>query len=173
MGILIDLAERLRNRNDIGFLFVGCGSDAKVLRDEAVRRELGNVVFYDEIEPEELPGLYAQCHVGIVALDPRHKTHNVPGKFLTYMQAGLPVLASINPGNDLIHLIEHERIGQVCTDQSVDSLQRHVGLLLDQIKVDIDMARRCKALSVELFSPEAVVKKITFALMVKAACVRF
>jgi glycosyltransferase involved in cell wall biosynthesis len=116
MGILIDLAKRLRSRDDIGFLFVGRGSDAQFLSDEAIRRELGNVVFYDEIEPEEIPGLYAQCHAGIVALDPRHKTHNIPGKFLTYMQAGLPVLASINPGNDLIQIIEGERVGRACTD---------------------------------------------------------
>jgi hypothetical protein len=54
------------------------------------------VVFHDEIHPDEIPGLYAQCHVGMVALDPRHKTHNIPGKFLTYMQSGLPVLANIN-----------------------------------------------------------------------------
>jgi len=64
------------------------------------------VLFYDEIDPDEIPGLYAQCHVGIVALDPRHKTHNIPGKFLSYMQSGLPVLASINPGNDLVELIQ-------------------------------------------------------------------
>jgi len=44
------------------------------------------VVFHDEIEPSEIPGLYSQCHAGIVALDPRHKTHNLPGKFLSYMQ---------------------------------------------------------------------------------------
>lgn len=164
MSILIDLAERLRSRDDIGFLFVGRGSDAQLLRDEAIRRELGNVVFFDEIEPEEIPGLYAQCHAGIVALDPRHKTHNVPGKFLTYMQAGLPVLASINPGNDLIQMIEQERVGRVCTDQSVESLERLVGRLVDEIRVDTEMPARCKALSARLFAPEAVVKQITAAL---------
>jgi glycosyltransferase involved in cell wall biosynthesis len=164
MGILIDLAERLRGRNDIGFLFVGRGSDAQFLRDEAIRRELGNVVFYDEIEPEEIPGLYAQCHAGIVALDPRHKTHNIPGKFLTYMQAGLPVLASINPGNDLIQIIEGERVGRACTDQSVQSLERFVGGLVDDIKADTEMSARCKALSARLFAPEAVVRQITAAL---------
>ena len=135
-----------------------------MLRDDAIRRGLGNVVFYDEIEPEEIPGLYAQCHAGIVALDPRHKTHNIPGKFLTYMQAGLPVLASINPGNDLIHIIEGEQVGRVSTDQSVESLERLVGRLVDDIKADADMPVRCKALSARLFSPEAVVKQITAAL---------
>ena len=164
MGILIDLAERLHSRSDIGFLFVGRGSDAKLLREEARRRKLGNVVFYDEIEPEEIPGLYAQCHAGIVALDPRHKTHNIPGKFLTYMQAGLPVLASINPGNDLIQLIKQERVGQACTDQSVESLERLVSVLVDEIKADGDMPARCKALSAKLFAPETVVRQITSAL---------
>ena len=164
MGILIDLAERLLDRHDIGFLFVGRGSDVKLLREEASRRKLGNVAFYDEIAPEEIPGLYAQCHAGIVALDPRHKTHNVPGKFLTYMQAGLPVLASINPGNDLIQLIEGERVGQVCTDQSLANLEQLVGILVNEIKADTEMPARCKALSDRLFAPEAVVKQITAAL---------
>ena len=164
MGILIDLAERLRSRDDIGFLFVGRGSDAQLLRDDAIRRKLGNLVFYDEITPEEIPGLFAQCHAGILALDTRHTTHNIPGKFLTYMQAGLPVLASINPGNDLIQIIECDRVGFVCTNQSLESLERLVSCLVDEIKRDSEMPVRCKALSARLFAPDAVVRQITAAL---------
>ena len=85
-------------------------------------------------------------------------------KFLTYMHAGLPVLASINPGNDLIRLIGQERVGQVCTDQSVDSLERLVGQLVDDIKLDANLPPRCQALSARLFAPKAVVKQITAAL---------
>ena len=107
-----------------GFLFVGRVSDARHLCNDAKARGLNNVVFHDEIDPAEIPGLYNQCHVGIVALDPRHKTRNIPGKFFSYMQAGLPVLASINPGIDLAELIQREGVGRVCTDYSVDTLQR-------------------------------------------------
>ena len=164
MDILLNLAERLCDRSDVGFLFVGRGSDAQRLRGEAKARGLGNVMFHDEIDPSEIPGLYAQCHVGIVALDPRHKTHNIPGKFLTYMQAGLPVLASINPGNDLTGLIQSEGVGQVCTDQSVDTLQRFAVKLLDEVATDAGMSTRCRALSAKLFSPEAAVKQIVAAL---------
>ena len=59
-----------------------------------------------------MPGLYAQRRVGVVALDPRHKTHNIPGKFLSCMQSGLPVLATINADNDLAELIQAERVGE-------------------------------------------------------------
>jgi hypothetical protein len=110
--------------------------------------------------PDEIAGLYAQCHVGIVALDPRHKTHNIPGKFLSYMQSGLPVLASINPGNDLVGLIDGERVGRVCTDHSVETLEVLAKELLQDLATDPGMAARCKALSARLFSPEAVVKQM-------------
>ena len=70
--------------------FWGRGSEGSVLL-KSKRRKLSNVMFLDEIDPDEIPDLYAQCHVGMVALDPRHQTHNIPGKFITYMQSGLPV----------------------------------------------------------------------------------
>ena len=165
MNILIDLAERLRNRQDIGFLFVGRGSDAQRLRADAKARGLDNVVFRDEIDPSEIPGLYSQCHVGIVALDPRHKTHNIPGKFLSYMQSGLPVLASINPGNDLAELIQRAGVGRVCTDHSSETLQRLAVKLADEITSDKNVSARCRALSAKLFSPEAAVQQIAAALL--------
>jgi hypothetical protein len=44
-----------------------------------------------------------------------HTTY--PGKFLTYMQSGLPVLANVNAGNDLAQMIRDEQVGQVCEKQ--------------------------------------------------------
>jgi hypothetical protein len=105
VDVFLDLAERLRHRRDIGFLFVGRGTDLPRLRATTVARQLDNILFHDEVDPSEIPGLMAQCHIGLLALDPRHKTHNIPGKFLAYMQAGLPVLAQINQNNDLVGLI--------------------------------------------------------------------
>lgn len=164
MGILLDLAEQLKHRKDIGFLFVGRGSDAQRLRNDASSRGLNNVVFFDEVDPNEIPGLYAQCHIGLVALDHRHKTHNIPGKFLSYMQAGLPVLACVNPNNDLVNLIEAEKVGRVCTDASAQTLKALAESLADSLSHDTSYSLRCKALSARLFSPETAVKQIVEAL---------
>lgn len=164
MDILLDLAKRLSHRRDVGFLFVGRGSDARRLRDEAEKLALDNVLFFDEIDPDEIPGLYSQCHVGLVALDPRHKTHNIPGKFLSYMQSSLPVLASINAGNDLVELIQQAGVGRVCTDNSAVTLTAMAEELLAVLNRDGQMGMRCKALAEQMFSPEAAVRKITSAL---------
>lgn len=164
MDILLDLAEKLCSRQDVGFLFVGRGSDSARLKAVAQSRQLDNAVFFDEIDPGEIPGLYAQCHVGIVALDPRHKSHNIPGKFLTYMQSGLPVLANINAGNDLGQLIRNERVGHVCETNQVDELLLLTEKLLDQIQTDSDLSTRCAALFEREFAVENTVKQIVAAL---------
>ena len=164
MGILLELAAHLKHRTDIGFIFVGRGSDAPRLRDDAETRKLDNVIFYDEIDPDEIAGLYCQCHIGLVALDPRHKTHNIPGKFLSYMQSSLPVLACVNEGNDLVELIENRSVGKACTDSSALTLSRLAVELLAQIDSDKQIQTRCKSLANSMFSTTVAVKKITSAI---------
>lgn len=160
MDTLIDFVDRMKPRSDVGFLFVGRGSEMTRLSDEAKKRKLDNILFYNEIDPSEISGLYSQCHVGIIALDPRHNTQNIPGKFLTYMQAGLPVLASINPGNDLVDLINIEKIGRVCTDCSVDTLEKLAIELLTEISTTSYFKYRCQNLSNRLYEPSIAVEKI-------------
>lgn len=164
MDILLDLAEQLKARSDIGFLFVGRGSDAQKLAADAKARELDNVLFHDEIDPDEIPGLYAQCDVGLVALHPKHKTHNIPGKFLTYMQSGLPVLAKINEGNDLVDLIREEQVGAVATEDSAEALARVAQALIAECSCEEALPGRCRGLYQKLFSPEQAVGKIVAAL---------
>lgn len=164
VGILLDLAERFSGRADVGFLFVGRGSDAQRLRLDAQTRGLTNVLFFDEIHPDEIPDLYSQCTIGIVALDPRHKSHNIPGKFLTYMQSGLPVLANVNAGNDLATMIREERVGQVCESNQVDELLGLANRLLREIDDDPSLPQRCRNLFEREFSSEHAVRQIVTAL---------
>jgi glycosyltransferase involved in cell wall biosynthesis len=164
MDILLDLAEELRQRTDVGFLFVGRGSDAARLKGSAKDRKLDNVLFYDEIHPDEISALYAQCSAGIVALDPRHKSHNIPGKFLTYMQSGLPVLANINAGNDLAQMIRDEQVGQVCESNRIYDLVQCANQLLAQIESDAQMPPRCRNLFQREFAVDKTVRQIVAAL---------
>jgi glycosyltransferase involved in cell wall biosynthesis len=164
MDILLDLAESLRHRADIGFLFVGRGTEVPRLRAIATERDLSNVIFHDEIDPHEIFGFLAQCHVGLVALDTRHKTHNIPGKFLTYMQAGLPVLARINSGSDLGAIIESEGVGRVFSGESLAEFNRIAVQLIDDREGRQSMSPRARSLSARMFAPESAVRKILAAL---------
>ncbi len=162
---LLLLAQALLPREDVGFLFIGRGADMTVLKQEAKNRRLDNTVFLDEIDTAQIPGLYAQCHVGLIALDARHKTHNVPGKFLSYLQSGLPVMAIINEGNDLVAMIQDHRVGRVTIDRNPENLKALAISLLDDISIEQSaLSIRCKTLAAKLFSSKAAVDQIAHSL---------
>jgi glycosyltransferase involved in cell wall biosynthesis len=160
VDIFIELVQSLRHRNDIGFLFVGRGSDFAKLEAEKTARDLSNVLFFDEIDPSEIPGLLAQCDVGLVALHPDHRTHNIPGKFVSYVQYGLPVLARVNAGTDLKRLIEDEGVGRAYVGHSVDELKRLAEELAGDDMMRNSMSGRGRQLGLRMFSPEAAAGQI-------------
>lgn len=164
MDIFIDLAHRLLARRDIGFLFVGRGTDVPRLKQIAQNKELENTIFFDEIDPDEIQDLYSQCHIGLVALDQRHKSHNIPGKFLSYMQNGLPVLANVNRNNDLVGVIREWDVGRVSVSNEINDL---LGLALELLTIvgeDVNVSKRCNLLFRETYNVEQAVKKIVAAL---------
>lgn len=164
LDIILDLAERLATRRDVGFLLIGRGSDAERLKSAAAARQLDNVLFRDEIHPDEIPALYAQCSAGIVALDHRHRSHNIPGKFLTYMQSGLPVVANVNAGNDLAEIIRTEEVGVVCESNQIDELEALTLDLLKRLDQDQGLPDRCRALFAREFHVTQAVRQIVAAL---------
>ncbi|PJJ96601.1 glycosyltransferase WbuB [Lysobacteraceae bacterium NML91-0213] len=160
MDCLVDLALRLRDREDVGFLFVGRGSEVPRLRRIVTEQGLENVMFVDEVDAHEIPGLLAQCHVGLIALDPRHTTHNIPGKLLTYLHAGLPVLARINAGNDLEDLIHSEGVGLAVSGDDQDRLLAHACTMVDDAVARERMACKGRELGQRMFSPAQAVRQV-------------
>ena len=160
MDIFIELIQSLRHRDDIGFLFVGRGSEFARLQAEKASRKLNNVLFFGEIDPSEIPGLLAQCDVGLVALHPDHKTHNIPGKFVSYVQYGLPVLARVNGGTDLERLIEDEGVGRVYVGNSVAALKRLAEELADNDALRVSMSGRGRQLGRAMFSSVTAARQI-------------
>jgi glycosyltransferase involved in cell wall biosynthesis len=165
LNIFLELAVRLHYRTDVGFLFVGRGSEAQRLQINAKALRLSNILFLDEIDPDEISDLYAQCHIGIVSLDYRHKSHNIPGKFLAYMQGGLPVLANLNAGNDLAALIRKEQVGVVCESNQLDELVVLAQEILLLIEKKSDLSSRCRQLFKREYSVESAVRQISLALL--------
>lgn len=165
LGAFLDLATDMADRPDVGFLFVGRGSEADSLRAMARQRSLSNVEFMQEIDPVLIPALLECCHVGIVALDPRHTTHNIPGKFIAYVRNGLPVLARVNQGNDLADVIRESGVGYVVEGDSLSELRQAALRLADDAATRAGMALAGRLLSQQCFTPAAAVDQVTSALL--------
>lgn len=165
MDAFVDLASRLRNRSDVAFLLIGRGSEQARLRNEALRLGLENLLVEGQVSQAELSVLLAHCFAGIIALHPAHGTHNIPGKLLTYLHAGLPVLARVNPGNDLHQLVLDEEIGASVAGGSLEGLVEATLSLADHPESCVAMGCRGKELAVRLFSPSAAADQVIRGLL--------
>ena len=164
LDVFIELAADLKSRKDLGFLFVGRGSEVNKLKKLSALKKLDNILFFDEINPDEVPSLLKMCHVGLISLDLRHKSHNIPGKFLTYLQAGLPVLAKINPGTDLQNIIEKENVGIVYTYDTVNNFRILAQKIIDDEKNYKIMSDLGRSLYYKMFSTSKITNKIISSL---------
>lgn len=163
-GIMNIVKELDKIRPDIGFLFIGRGSESKKYREEVIKFNLKNILVKDEIESSEIPGLYAQCSYGLVFLDPRHETHNIPGKFISYMRNGLPVIACINKGNDLFDIIQENKVGKAFEGIPHNKVKNEIMNMVDNISARSYQINRCNDLASSLFSPKVAVSQIIKAI---------
>ena len=113
MDNLLRLAGSLKCEPRAHFLFVGSGSEVHRIKEEIISKNLTNVIFQEAVGQEEYLSMLSEFDVGLISLDRKIKTPNFPGKMLGYMYFSMPILASINPGNDLKLILEDSKAGLV------------------------------------------------------------
>ncbi len=100
LDLVIEAARQIRDNPEIVFLLVGDGTEKQRLVDLASRYALKNVVFHPFISKDDYESLLKEIDVGLVCLSSKNKTPVVPGKILSYMASGVPVLAFLNRESD-------------------------------------------------------------------------
>lgn len=169
MDNLMRLADRLRGADDIRLLLVGAGTEVDRLRRSIAEGRLSNVVLIEEIEPEAFRAILRRCHLGLITLDRRLTTHNIPGKLLAYLEAGLPVVASVNPGNDLLIILQESGAGAGVVNGDDAGFANAVLELAHDAERCAAMSQRARVLALELFSVDAIARQLVSALTRGAA----
>jgi glycosyltransferase involved in cell wall biosynthesis len=131
---LAQMIDELREDSSIGFLIIGRGSKKDWIQNFFNVRQLKNVLVLDEVSLETLNLYYRQVVAGLVFLNLNHQSHNIPGKFISYLEAKLPVVACVNRNNDLVSIMREAELGLV-GDNPIN-LARQLALFLDSIPKD-------------------------------------
>jgi O26-antigen biosynthesis N-acetyl-L-fucosamine transferase len=160
MDNLVRLAEGLQTENDIHFVLMGSGSEVPRLSRVVKERGLGNISMLPPVGQGEYLGVLSEFDVGLVSLGRGLKTQNVPGKMLGYLEAAMPVLASINPGNDLKTLIEDNDIGFVSINGESELLREHALRLARDRDLRRRLGRNGRRLLKERFSARRAAEQI-------------
>jgi O26-antigen biosynthesis N-acetyl-L-fucosamine transferase len=166
MDNLVRLTESLRTESDIHFVLMGSGSEVPRLNRVVKERGLGNISMLPPVGQGEYLGVLSEFDIGVITLCRELKTQNFPGKMLGYLEGSLPVLASINPGNDLKTLIEENDIGLVSINGEHERFGEHALKLARDPELRRRLGKNGRRLLEESFSTRRAAEQILHHLSV-------
>jgi len=160
MDNILRLAEALQKDREAYFLLVGDGSEVPRLQSLIAAKGLTNIAIHPPVDQKIYLEMLADFDIGLVSLDRHLGTHNFPGKILSYCDQAKPVLASVNPGNDLKVLLEKYDAGLVCLNGENGQLEIMARRLLADRELRIRLGQNAQAMMEDCFSVQRAAAQI-------------
>jgi len=110
---LLGLAEHFRADPHIQIVVVSEGKGADYLVSQKMQRKLSNLFVFPYQPFEYVPVMMADCDVLLATLTVEAAAYSVPSKILSYLTAGRPILALLDPSNLAARLVSKSGAGIV------------------------------------------------------------
>ena len=156
---LVRLSQNLSEIKNAHFVFAGSGNEVELIKRAISQKGLNNLTLLEPVSQVEYRKMLSEFDIGLFSLHKNHTTHNFPGKLLGYMAQGLPILGSVNPGNDVINVIQDAEAGFVSVNGDDDILLRNAKQLISE-GFRNQKGRSSCALLKNKFSVEAAISSI-------------
>lgn len=132
------LAEHYISTPEIVFLVIAKGVEKERLHKIADDKGLTNIRFMDFMPQKDYLNLTKSIDLGLVSINENYSVPTCPSKAVSYMAAGVPVFAMINPGSDYGQIIEDCGAGF----WTVGSDKKRTIELFDMIYNDYELRQR-------------------------------
>ncbi len=117
---IIDCLKAQMTNKEAYFLICGDGTEFLKFQDFFDTAKPSNMKLMKRLPKEDYERMIAACDVGLIFLDHRFTIPNFPSRLLSYMQAGLPVLACTDPNTDVGKVIVEGGFGLWCESNDVN-----------------------------------------------------
>lgn len=154
---LLNAIEKASIFSKLKLLFVGRGDQFGEISE--FEKQYPQVVkCMNILDQDELETILYLSHAGLIVLDRRLSTHNLPGKMLTYLRAGLPILAFPNRDNELDEIINKSEVGYSSPECNYEEVfERALSANLNEWKI---LRENCKNLFEREYKAEGAASKI-------------
>lgn len=115
-------AEKLKERQDIHFLFIGSGAKRDWLINEIRIKHLTNITVLSSRPRSDQIEFLNTCDLGICSLIPGMLGIAVPSRVYNILAAGKPILAVVDPRSEIGMLVREERVGWVVPPMNLDGV---------------------------------------------------
>lgn len=124
---LIDCLRTQLDNSEAYFLIVGEGTEFSKLKKFFDEAKPTNMQLMNRLPKDDYDRMIASCDVGMIFLDHRFTIPNFPSRLLSYMQAGLPVLACTDPNTDIGKVITTDGFGWWCESDDAKVFSEMIG----------------------------------------------
>lgn len=156
LEVILEAAERLRNRPELLWVIAGQGACRESLMAEAARRGLDSVIFLPFQPESEVPWLYASCDLALIPLRSGISGNSVPCKTWSIMAAGRPYIAGVDPGSSVWRLTEEAGCGSCVPPEDGEALALAVEAAMSSPETLRRQAERGREHAVRYYSRPAI-----------------
>lgn len=160
MRNLLRLVESMKVFQQAHFLFVGQGDEVELVNHIKKERGLSNLTLLPSVSQTDFKQILTQVDVGLFSLAYSHQAHNFPGKLLGYMVQSLPILGSVNPGNDVIGFINDKEAGVAFINGQDEELFNAAVNLLNNEKERERLGLNAYKVLIDYFSVQSVADQL-------------
>jgi len=157
LDVVIDAAYLLKDNTDIFFLLVGDGVKRARLGKRAVELKLGNVIFAPTQPLSRYPQVLQASDICLVTLQSDLTVPAVPGKLLSIMASGRPVIASVPLIGDTPKVVEKYQCGLIVPAGQPDLLARAIIKLYNNLYLREKMGQNGRNAALEGFTRKKAV----------------
>lgn len=129
---IIECLRAEKENQDVFFLIVGDGTEYGKLEEFVTTDEPVNVKLMKRLPKDDYDRMIAACDIGMIFLDHRFTIPNFPSRLLSYMQAGLPVLACTDSNTDIGKVITEGQLGWWCESDDCNSFCSTISTILNK-----------------------------------------
>lgn len=141
---IIKCLDAYRDRKDIFFLLCGKGTEYSKIDTWIKENAVKNTYLISWLEQEKYKLLSQCCDVGLIFLNKDFTIPNFPSRLLSYLEAGIPVLAATDKNTDIGQVITEGGFGFWCESCKVEDFREEVGKLLKDTESRREMGIRAR-----------------------------
>lgn len=128
---IIDCLRTEKENKQAFFLIIGDGTEFSKLEQFVSEEQPVNVKLMKRLPKAEYDRMIAACDIGMIFLDHRFTIPNFPSRLLSYMQAGIPVIACTDSNTDIGEVITEGDFGWWCESDTSAHFTETVRKALD------------------------------------------